>query len=232
MAVGLVKPAIVLPPWFVDLEPDHRIEAALAHEWEHIRNGDLGLLALSRLLLPLLFAHPLYAWLRGRIRADQEALADAAAASSEGRIAYAEALVCWSRAGIGRTSSGYAPSLGLWGRSSSLAGRVALLLDRDFRVEPSCPRPWRHAVRGVFVMILIGLGLASLSGSAGLPIAANGAGVESRVRPHVHRIAALTCPSGDVEASGTPRWDELCKPGGITVFTLELESKSADVYCR
>ena len=82
---------------FAEAEPDGWIEAALANEWAHIRNGDLWLLAAARLMLPLLFAHPLYAWLRRRIRDDQEALADAAAAEGRGRIAYAEALLCWSR---------------------------------------------------------------------------------------------------------------------------------------
>jgi hypothetical protein len=92
VAAGVRRPAIILPEWFLD-ESEGRLEAALAHEWSHIRNGDLRLIALSRLLLPVLFAHPAYWWLRGRIQDDQEAVADACAAAVEGRLNYAEGLL-------------------------------------------------------------------------------------------------------------------------------------------
>ncbi len=175
---------------------------------------------MSRLLLPLLFAHPLYVWLRRRIRDDQEALADAAGASREGRIAYAEALVCWSRTGSDQTSMRLTPSLGLWGRSSSLAGRVALILDRDFRIEPSCPTPWRRAVRGSFVAMMIALVLASLSGSARLSLGATGSGrADSGGKPHVHEVGALTgCFAGlePVEARRVAGW---------VVYALQLRPR-------
>jgi hypothetical protein len=73
------------------------LRALLAHEWAHIERGDLWLLALGRLLLIVLFAHPLYWLLRRRIRADQELLADALAAAHCGRHEYAETLLAWAR---------------------------------------------------------------------------------------------------------------------------------------
>jgi len=210
VAVGLIRPSIVLPTRFADVEPEGRIEAALAHEWAHIRNGDLWLMAVSRLLLPLLFAHPLYAGLRRRMRADQEALADAAASAREGRIAYAEALVCWSRTGRARAWDLFAPSLGLWGRSSSLSGRVALLLDGEFRVEPSCPRRWRTGVRATTVALAVVLGWASLSGSAVLPLPPSpGTPHPARGEPHVHRVA----PSS-LSAPGANSFVADCRCGG------------------
>jgi beta-lactamase regulating signal transducer with metallopeptidase domain len=207
VAVGLIRPAIVLPVRFADEEPDDRIEAALAHEWAHIRNDDLWLLAMSRLLLPLLFAHPVYLWLRRQIRADQEALADAAAAACQGPIAYAEALLHWSRAPRRDARLALAPALGLWERSSSLTWRIALVLDREFRVEPSCPRRWRVAV-GVFTMALI-LGLAASSRSAPFnPARAPLAPADSCSTPHRHTVrSSLICPD-NAEA---PRWDGRCQ---------------------
>jgi beta-lactamase regulating signal transducer with metallopeptidase domain len=217
VAVGLIRPSIVLPDRFAEAEPDGWIEAALAHEWAHIRNGDLWLLAALRLLLPLLFAHPLYAWLRRRIRDDQEALADAAAAEGRGRIAYAEALLCWARSRGGRAPGTLGPSMSLWGRSPSLAGRVALLLDRDFRVEPTCPRPWRLGVGGVAASAVVGLGVVLMNGPAvatpGMP--------SVPVAPHVHRLAPsptepdslfceLSCPSDPKSAAAVSRWDGRC----------------------
>ncbi len=165
IATGLIRPTIVLPQEFANAEPDARIEAALSHEWAHIRNGDLWLLAASRMLLPVLFAHPLFAWLRSRIRADQEILADAVAASGPGRIAYAEALLDWARAGGNRARHGLAPSLGLGGRSGLLRKRITQLLDRDFGVESTCPPRWRLRISGIGLSLTLGLGLVLLNGS-------------------------------------------------------------------
>ena len=203
-AVGLIRPTIILPSWFAEAEPEERIAAALAHEWAHIRNGDLRLLALSRLLLPLLFAHPLYAMLRRRMRADQEALADAAAAGSEGPIAYSEALLHWSRASTRAVRHSFAPSLALWERPSMLATRVALLLDRDFRVEPLCPRRGRLGVGVLSAAMVAGLGLVSLSGAAESGLAPARSTQDFAHRPHVHAVSTST-PSG-----GAERWADVC----------------------
>ena len=97
VAVGLLRPTIILPDRFLDDEPQCRLEAALAHEWAHIRNRDLWWLALSLALMPILFAHPAYWWLRQRTRDDQELLADAAAADRRGPRDYAEALLSWAK---------------------------------------------------------------------------------------------------------------------------------------
>lgn len=208
MAVGLFRPAIVLPARFAEEEPLGRIEAALAHEWAHIRNGDLRLLAMGRLLLPLLFAHPLYVALRRRIRADQEALADAKAAANEGRIAYAEALVDWSRARSRKGHDAILPSLGLGGRASALARRIALLLDHDFHVEPSCPRPWRLGIRLASLAIVSALALASLNGSARLVLGASDQGpLASQGVPHIHEIGA----EGNQGASAEGKFNGDCR---------------------
>ena len=66
--------------------PPHTLRAVLLHEWAHIRHRDLWLLALGRCLLVVLFAHPLFWWLRRTIRSDQELLADAVAAGTTGTI--------------------------------------------------------------------------------------------------------------------------------------------------
>jgi beta-lactamase regulating signal transducer with metallopeptidase domain len=191
IAVGLIGPAIVLPSRFIEKEPEDRIEAALTHEWAHHRNGDLWLLAVSRLLLPLLFAHPLYAWLRRRMRADQEAMADAEAAARTGRIAFAEALVDWSRSSEARDRGPGGAVLGLNGHPSSLGIRVALLLDRDFQVERCCPALWRRSVRSFSTALVVGLVLASAGAgvrSVGgpTPLSDDPESTSTGGPPHVH----------------------------------------------
>jgi hypothetical protein len=156
VAVGLRRPAIILPERFAEDEAAPRLEAALAHEWAHIRNRDLWWLALSLLLMPIFFAHPLYWWLRRRMRDDQEVLADAAAAAT-GRVGYAEMLLSWATARRERPGLAVAGSVALWERSSQLKQRIIMLLDRNFHVEPACPKRWGFGVRGGMAMAVLAL---------------------------------------------------------------------------
>ncbi len=105
--------------------------------------------------MPVLFAHPIYWWLRQRTRDDQELLADAAAA--DGRVDYAETLLSWARGAPDRPRRAVAGSLALWERPSQLKRRIVMLLDRDFRVEPTCPRRWGLGVRAGTALAVLAL---------------------------------------------------------------------------
>jgi WD40 repeat protein len=180
VAVGLLRPAIILPERFVEDEPRCRLEAALAHEWGHFRNRDLWWIALSALLMAVLFAHPVYWWLRRRSREDQELLADAAAA--DGRGDYAEALLAWARQMPERPRLAAAGSLALWERPSELKTRILMLLDRDFCLEPTCPRRWGLGVRGGMTLSVLALSVLTLRPAA----VAVGAGPSG---PNEHKAA-------------------------------------------
>jgi beta-lactamase regulating signal transducer with metallopeptidase domain len=156
VATGTFRPIILLPAQSASGAAESQLEAVLAHEWAHIGRGDLWLLALSRWLLAALFAHPLYWWLRGRIREDQEALADAAAAGADGAIDYAATLLHWVR--LGRKRRGAAAALALWGKPSELKRRITMLLNPQFPVETRCPGHWRWGA-----MSLMGVGVLALS---------------------------------------------------------------------
>lgn len=160
-AVGVLRPAILLPSWFLD-EPADRLEAALAHEWAHVRNGDLRRLALSRLLLPALFAHPLYWLLRSRIRADQEVVADASAAAVAGRLGYAEALLAWSKSAPESPWMAAGGSVALFERPSQIKWRIVMLLDATAPIDPACPARWRLATRAVVATAALAASLLTL----------------------------------------------------------------------
>ena len=164
VAVGVLRPAIILPERFVVDEPRSRFEAALAHEWGHFRNRDLWWIIVSGLLMPVLFAHPAYWWLRRRTREDQELLADAAAA--HGRGDYAEALLAWARQTPDRPRLVAAGSLALWERPSQLKRRILMLLDRDFRLEPTCPKRWGFGVRGATILSVLALSVLTFRPAA------------------------------------------------------------------
>ena len=162
VAIGVSRPLIVFPARFAECEPEERLEAALAHEWAHIRNADLLWLAIGRLLLPIFFAHPLYWWLRRRIRLDQEVLADAAATGQSDRTAYAEVLLAWARQIPMPRRDGFASALALWEHPSQLRRRIAVLLDPEFRIESRCPRVWRLGAWGTALIIALLLSFETL----------------------------------------------------------------------
>ncbi len=164
-AVAMIAraPQIVLPQASVVEANRPAIRAALAHEWAHIRHGDLWLLALERAMLPLLAVHPLFWWLRRSVRLDQELLADAAAAGEE-PVAYAEALLAWARSADAKQTSlarhGLA-AVGLWEHPSTLSRRVAMLVDS----KRSPARPLgrgRTAILAIAIAALV-LGLSVVS---------------------------------------------------------------------
>jgi beta-lactamase regulating signal transducer with metallopeptidase domain/protocatechuate 3,4-dioxygenase beta subunit len=168
VAIGLVRPMIVLPHRFAETENDARLAAALVHEWAHLRNGDLRLLALLRWLKPVLYAHPDYWWLRRLVRSDQEVLADAAAASvtESGRLGYAETLLAWARfAHCSASGASAFAALGIWERPSLLQLRIRFLTDPRFAVATSCSRRWRWAVGLIPPLVSVALSTLTLRSS-------------------------------------------------------------------
>jgi len=163
-AVGLFRPTILLPERLACEGISPGLCAALAHEWTHIRNKDLWLLAVCRDLRLILFAHPLFWLLQRSIRADQEALADAAAADATGSIAYAEALLRWARDVVNGRDARLAPLLGLWERPSrsQLTRRIAVLLDDQTHVDRHASRRWAIGWAVVLVVSVAGLSFFTL----------------------------------------------------------------------
>jgi beta-lactamase regulating signal transducer with metallopeptidase domain len=170
VALGAAAPQIILP---TGLEKSHvaAVRAALAHEWAHIRHGDLWLLALERLLVPLLAVHPLFWWLRRSVRLDQELLADAAAAGSE-PAEYAEALLQWAK--DAKPARHGLAALALWEHPSTLSRRVAMLLDPRRPISDRISRWHWAAAAGAILPAIVVLSALSLGPvEAQEPAAAN-----------------------------------------------------------
>jgi len=162
VAVGCFAPDIILPKRFLGAESQVGVEAALAHECAHIRNGDLRLLALMRCLALVLYAHPLYWALRRRVQVDQELLADAVAGQRCDAADYAEVLLHWFRTNAADRSRLMTATLGLWERPHSLKRRIAMLLDDGFRVKTDCPTAWRAVGSGLLIAAVFGLSFFTL----------------------------------------------------------------------
>ena len=143
VAVGLLRPAIILPERFVKDEPRCRLEACSRTNGALPQPGPL-------------VDRPLGALDAGPFRAPRRTGGSAAGP--------ARTRSCWptrqrpTGGAImprrccrwpGRRPTGLrlaaAGSLALWERPSQLKRRILMLLDRDFRLEPTCPRRWASA---------------------------------------------------------------------------------------
>ena len=161
VALGLLRPTILLPRQAVEDGPE-ALRLVLAHEWAHIRGGDLRTLAALRLLAVPLWPQPLFWLLRRQVRRDQESLADAAASTQSTPTAYAEHLVAWARVAANQTAPRLASSVGLWENPSQLRRRVAMLLDERLTVLRSCSRRWRIGSITCLLLSSICLSLVTL----------------------------------------------------------------------
>ena len=157
VALGIHSPAILLPASWVakyshvlsdpvaESSGDETLCSILAHELAHIRHRDLHWLAVSRVLMIVLWAQPLYWLLRRRMRLDQETLADIVAADLSSRQSYAGQLVGWAREMSKGPSLRVASAVGLWEGPSQLRERIAVLLDDRLTIFRECSRHWRFA---------------------------------------------------------------------------------------
>jgi beta-lactamase regulating signal transducer with metallopeptidase domain/protocatechuate 3,4-dioxygenase beta subunit len=156
VALGLREPMILLPEKFVSQANATQLRSVLAHELAHVENRDLWLLTLLRLLMILLWPHPLFWLMRSRVRHDQEVLADMAAAELTTRTTYAEQLVALARSSVESRLPRLVSSVGLWEKPSQLTQRIKLLLDDKLTILQSCSRNWRLGT----VLVLGGLAIA------------------------------------------------------------------------
>jgi beta-lactamase regulating signal transducer with metallopeptidase domain len=158
LALGTLRPRIVLPLASAGENNAPAVRAALAHEWAHIAAGDLWLLALERSLLPLLALHPLFWWLRRLTRLDQELAADAAAAGDK-PAEYAEALLVWAK-GEPHRRTGVA-ALAMWERPSNLSRRIHMILDPKRQASARRGRTSVVVVLSLLFTLAVGLSLVS-----------------------------------------------------------------------
>jgi len=90
---GVLRPCVVLPASLCAPGRAAAARAVLRHELAHLRLGDARAQALFAVLLPLLFFHPLFWWLRRQVRFCGELLADDAAAQQGGVHDYVHELL-------------------------------------------------------------------------------------------------------------------------------------------
>ena len=76
MAMGYLRPIVILPATMITRMPPEMLEAVIAHELAHIRRLDLWVILLQRIVETLLFYHPAVWWLSNQIRNEREFCCD------------------------------------------------------------------------------------------------------------------------------------------------------------
>lgn len=76
VAVGALRPCVLLPAALLSRLPVDLLEALLAHELAHVRRWDYLSNLLQSVVEALLFFHPVVWWLSARMRAERELVAD------------------------------------------------------------------------------------------------------------------------------------------------------------
>jgi beta-lactamase regulating signal transducer with metallopeptidase domain/thiol-disulfide isomerase/thioredoxin len=93
MAVGYLRPIVLLPAAMVMQMQPEMLEAVIAHELAHIRRFDLWVNLVQRIIETLLFYHPAVWWLSSCLRSERELCCDELAVRATGeRLTYASAL--------------------------------------------------------------------------------------------------------------------------------------------
>ena len=122
---GVVRPAVLLPPNVLDMEP-HLQRAIAFHELLHVRRGDWLAEVVEEIVRSVFWFHPAVRWLISRIQLSREQVVDSAAIDLvSSRERYVEALLAVAR---GRTTTASLVPAPLFLRRSLLKRRIAHIL--------------------------------------------------------------------------------------------------------
>jgi hypothetical protein len=93
MAIGYLRPMVLLPAAMITQMSPEMLEAVIAHELAHLRRFDLWVILVQRIMETLLFYHPTVWWLSNRLQNEREFCCDELAVAATGdRLTYASAL--------------------------------------------------------------------------------------------------------------------------------------------
>ena len=128
MAIGYLKPVVLIPLGALNGVPALQMEAILVHELAHIRRRDYLMNLIQSLMEAIFFYHPVVWWLSGNIRIERENICDDIAITITGNtMEFAKALTNIQELNL--TAPGLAA--GLSGKSKNrLVNRIRRIADK------------------------------------------------------------------------------------------------------
>jgi Zn-dependent protease with chaperone function len=233
-AIGLVKPAVVVPEWVMRELSAEELNQILLHEVAHLRRWDDWTNLAQQLVKALFFFHPAVWWVERQVSLEREmACDDAVVEATASPRAYAECLAHLAEKTLVRRSVALAQAA--LGRIRQTSLRVAQILD----VNRSANRPlgggrsWKTAVGlvGAFALVcLVGVSraprLVAFSDDVARPTMdrAVGSSTATAVTDFGINPASMAIPIVKASASET-RADECVRRHVCPVSTVRSESR-------
>ena len=153
-AIGLVKPAVVIPRWAMQELSADELNQILLHELAHLRRWDDWTNLAQKIVKALFFFHPAVWWIEKKVSLEREmACDDAVLAETASPRAYAECLAHLAEKTLIQRSVALAQAA--LGRIRQTSQRVAQILDVN---RPTATgRAWKPAVALVagFAMVCV-----------------------------------------------------------------------------
>ena len=152
MAMGVFKPAVIIPAKLFTGLTEEQMKAILIHELAHIKRNDFLVNILQSIVEILFFYHPGVWWISTVIRNERENCCDDITVSLTGeKIEYAKTLIQLQT----ESQQSLNPALGLTGLSYKFSHRIKRLFN-----QPTVFADYRE---GFFTAIILVLGVATLS---------------------------------------------------------------------
>ncbi len=157
MAIGYLKPVVLLPLGALNGVPAQQMEAILVHELAHIRRRDYLVNLLQSVLEVIFFYHPVVWWLSQNIRIERENICDDIAITITGNtMEFAKALTNIQEMNLGSP----ALAAGLSGKNKNrLVNRIRRLAGKP-KVKPGFAEGFIAA--SILLISLIGLSSAAM----------------------------------------------------------------------
>jgi beta-lactamase regulating signal transducer with metallopeptidase domain len=190
-AVGLVKPAVVIPCWLMKELSPAELNQVLLHELAHLQRWDDWTNLAQKIVKALLFFHPAVWWIERKLSLEREmACDDVVLAESGSPKAYAACLVHLAQKSVMQRSLALAQAA--VGRVRQTSLRVAQILSGD-RAAARSEHGWKFAVA-----LVSAFAVACLAGVARAPqlVAFND------LQPRI--VAASSTPTARVRFSNPP----------------------------
>ncbi|MEO8405679.1 MAG: M56 family metallopeptidase, partial [Chitinophagaceae bacterium] len=128
VAIGYLKPVILVPLGLLSHLPPDQAETILLHELAHIRRHDYVINLLQRIAEAVFFFNPALLWISSLIRQEREACCDdIVVANTQSKGSYLEALVSFQEYSL--TGTGYAMAIGH--NRHYLLNRVKRIMTRE-----------------------------------------------------------------------------------------------------
>ncbi len=162
VAIGWLRPLILLPVGWINQLSVAEVEAILAHEIAHLKRQDWLFNLIQVFIEALLYYHPAVWWFSAVIRRERENCCDDAALTVTGnRLAYAKALVHVQE--LAKPIPVPALALAIEGKNTFMARRKTLLLERIKRVLHQPSTSSSHIMEKIIASVILLVLLALVS---------------------------------------------------------------------